>query len=1049
MNTGNDWQFGINSGASFGMNSNEASLFRGNGFTTGLNGQYFAGPLGLGISAGFINSKLNTSAINQFIIERRFPQNGTISTTPAQNAFLMLGPSFRLGTKVQLLAGVKGGIFFNQGGGLIIGQQGALRPLYRFESGTKSLFPGFNGSVSFSYPLGNTSAIILSTDYLRSSSSVQLLDPQRGIDIPVEQKRNFQTVNAGISFVKTFSVKAKSDPGATGMQTNPYAAGVPSANTLKRKLGEKQKSWLPANFRTTGQNENNSNEEVSIIDPENKRVLKSKTKSNQSNDRTVQSCGPVTLKTTKPDGTVEEQTFSCPDDALQYQQKSGGMPNRISMNVTVPKQTQGATFGEKVNSGIQSAGSHIIAGRIIHTANENSIVSNRSQSQMATSGLQNNPGVHTNFYIRESGSGMTTGRRQYQPLFFDGLPQEDVCNPCLGQVKNNPLYEDKGGANNPLYKGRTIGNEQCDDKNSVFDVQLIDRNTGAVVATTKTNACGEYWFANVPDGNYSVAILAIWLSKKGYDYYKAQSDARMNIAGEVAVPNETWQHIIYGGGGGKVSVQDLSIVVADTDGDGQAEFFRAQGIFTDGSTQDFTQTSAARGGGTGKVSMQDFHFTLPASNQRSGGSGKVSVQDIHFTKRTGTFTATATFSDGTTQDVTEMVEMKQSGAVQQLNVQVGDVDGDGTPDLIWSPRSNIGVSAQSAKVNVQDLSFTKKTDHYIQTLPVLIGDVDSDGAPEFIVGQRGGTLGVGLPGMGVLSGRKFENGDIPNQDDYTNSVAGNPIGGLNIKGGKNPGGDSARMRTSTGNNDPFVPDFPLAIPGNPIGGISIKGGKNPGGNFQQRTTNSLGEFEFTNLEAGNYTFIVEATYVLNDITAIDLSEEGTGIYGKSGYVKITASQNSQSLKKGDFTPIKDNGPKITASQNSQSLRTAPSAPVKDNGPKVTVSQNSQSLRSSLTDLHQQLDALDLLLQQDDLPQNKAGVSTSRSNIRNLNTMIESMITDLENDNIPSVKQKMNSMNMQFLALQQSLQKLGGKYSSISNVLKTKHDTAKNSISNIR
>lgn len=27
---------------------------------------------------------------------------------------------------------------------------------------------------------------------------------------------------------------------------------------------------------------------------------------------------------------------------------NGGMPNRISMNVTVPKQTQGATFGEKV-----------------------------------------------------------------------------------------------------------------------------------------------------------------------------------------------------------------------------------------------------------------------------------------------------------------------------------------------------------------------------------------------------------------------------------------------------------------------------------------------------------------------------------------------------------------------------------------------------------------------------------------------------------------------------------------------------------------------------
>lgn len=41
---------------------------------------------------------------------------------------------------------------------------------------------------------------------------------------------------------------------------------------------------------------------------------------------------------------------------------NGGMPNRISMNVTVPKQTQGATFGEKVNAGLHAAGSAIQQG---------------------------------------------------------------------------------------------------------------------------------------------------------------------------------------------------------------------------------------------------------------------------------------------------------------------------------------------------------------------------------------------------------------------------------------------------------------------------------------------------------------------------------------------------------------------------------------------------------------------------------------------------------------------------------------------------------------
>lgn len=41
---------------------------------------------------------------------------------------------------------------------------------------------------------------------------------------------------------------------------------------------------------------------------------------------------------------------------------NGGMPNRISMNVTVPKQTQGATFGEMVNPGLRAAVSALSQG---------------------------------------------------------------------------------------------------------------------------------------------------------------------------------------------------------------------------------------------------------------------------------------------------------------------------------------------------------------------------------------------------------------------------------------------------------------------------------------------------------------------------------------------------------------------------------------------------------------------------------------------------------------------------------------------------------------
>lgn len=41
---------------------------------------------------------------------------------------------------------------------------------------------------------------------------------------------------------------------------------------------------------------------------------------------------------------------------------NGGMPNRISTNVTVPKQTQTQSFGEKVNQGLAQTGNAVSQG---------------------------------------------------------------------------------------------------------------------------------------------------------------------------------------------------------------------------------------------------------------------------------------------------------------------------------------------------------------------------------------------------------------------------------------------------------------------------------------------------------------------------------------------------------------------------------------------------------------------------------------------------------------------------------------------------------------
>lgn len=46
-------------------------------------------------------------------------------------------------------------------------------------------------------------------------------------------------------------------------------------------------------------------------------------------------------------------------------------------------------------------------------------------------------------------------------------------------------------------------------------------------------------------------------------------------------------------------------------------------------------------------------------------------------------------------------------------------------------------------------------------------------------------------------------------------------------------------------------------------------------------------------------------------------------------------------------------------------------------------------------------------------------------------------------------QQHNETNLEFLKLQQQMQQQSRRYTTISNVLKTKHDTVKNSINNIR
>jgi hypothetical protein len=138
-------------------------------------------------------------------------------------------------------------------------------------------------------------------------------------------------------------------------------------------------------------------------------------------------------------------------------------------------------------------------------------------------------------------------------------------------------------------------------------------------------------------------------------------------------------------------------------------------------------------------------------------------------------------------------------------------------------------------------------------------------------------------------------------------VAGNPIGGIIVKGGKTPGGsmmttitnskgefeftatedgnylftvmapeqtgsqhgDSTTQQNNTkkgnplyeagglsGTNPMFRTEAFVASPGQPIGGIVVKGGKNPGGSTLTITTNGDGTFQLIGIKAGDYRFVI-------------------------------------------------------------------------------------------------------------------------------------------------------------------------------------------------
>jgi hypothetical protein len=841
--------------------NNDSLLFRGSGGGLKIEGNYFFGKVGIGFTSGFVSIGVDNSSVNKFLQYSPVPPDQlSITKSNQQNMFLLLGPTVRVGDMVQLDLHAKGGLFINNAGFINIQQKGAVRPAYRNESTSKSFYPGFQTGLNLQYKTrSDIWSFGMGLDYLSTKTEVNNYDARRAAVEGLKLSKTISDVVAGITI--HYAIQSPRDH-ASGMATGRL---LPTVN--KKEITSTTERLLP----TVNKKEINSNTERLLptvnkkeITTSTERLLPTVNKREIAIDepgvqKTISpSCGPVTIKTTDPDGSTEEKIFSCPDDAAAYE-----------------RQTPKRDFGDRMSSGQPKIidnkksmdGSGIISGRVTWSSSSSAsgIVTNNMMDRKfnTLSNASSAKGITTEIHAREASSGMATGK-VFQPMFTD--EQNVVCNPCMLEVKSNPLYsQNTMSGSNPFYenKDKRTGNvdEDCDGVNGL-DVFLLDVNSRQPVAKTTTSGCGKFWFANVPYGDYVVKISGTIASKKGYDMYiKNKTD----VAGKIAAAEDNWKIWINtenNNDNAKTAInnshsniKNLVLIEADVDGDGEFESSRVKGTFEDGTSKDIV-TSAKTSGGTksfvleGEALMMRKRPEVLKSNRQSNkhltsisittddaGQNASAINNSHSNIKN--LKAIATFSDGTTEDVTEFCAINTSHSnIKQYNLSVADLDDDGFADAIIKTKTK----SNQSNDRMINPDVTDDAEGVIKT------KTKSNQSNDRFLNSDGSQSAINTSHSNIKNLR-VATGDV-NGDGLAETVVGGFV----------PGGSvvSAALR-----------------PGDPIPDIDVTIKTASGGNEKKMHTNNYGEFEFTNLAPGNYSLLINQEYYISDETLVSIGESSS------------------------------------------------------------------------------------------------------------------------------------------------------------------------------
>lgn len=190
-------------------------------------------------------------------------------------------------------------------------------------------------------------------------------------------------------------------------------------------------------------------------------------------------------------------------------------------------------------------------------------------------------------------------------------------------------------------------------------------------------------------------------------------------------------------------------------------------------------------------------------------------------------------------------------------------------------------------------------------------------------------------------------------------------------------------------------------PGDPIPGVGVNLGRKPGGQVQKTIyTDASGNFEFTNLAPGKYTLkLVKAEQAASVVSPRDAA---------SGQATGKRTHQPVAIKEQD------------TKSDTRIVKTEIVIEGDDDKPATTNQKKANKLENSVP----QNDEMEVQLTILETSKNsqKVGINTSRSNIKN----------------------KMKALMVEGVEVE-----VGADGVLKGNVLKTKHDTVKNSINNVR